>query len=378
MNQSVYVNKLASYLPNHPINNDDMESYLGLVDGKPSRVRPIILRQNGIKTRYYALDKEQNITHTNAELAKHAIENLHLDPKELNHIEFLACGTSMPDQLMPSHASMVHGLVFKHPLEIASLSGVCMSGLMALKTAYFSIQTGNTKNAISVASELLSPTMLSKFYKEEIKQKKLIEKNPYIAFEKDFLRFMLSDGAAALYLSNLPETEHPLKIEWIKTLSFANIQPACMYMWAQKEDNGNLRGWKTFSQKDLSEHSIWALKQDARQLNEYGMRLFVDAVEISLKSTNTQCHEITYVIPHLSSMYFYDILDAEFKKRSIDLPTSKWFTNLTTVGNVGSASPFLALDEFLKSGKVQKGDQILMIIPESGRFSCGTILLRVI
>lgn len=378
MISSVYLNRIASFLPNSPVNNDEMELYLGLVNGKASRVKPIILRQNGIKTRYYALTKDQQITHTNVDLAKCAIDGLGLPKDKLNSIQFLSCGTSMPDQYMPSHAAMVHGAVFNHPMEIASLAGVCMSGLMALKTAFMSIASRNSENAVCVASELISPTMLSKFFNEEVEHRKLIEENPYIAFEKDFLRFMLSDGAAALYLSNTPEEDFCFSIEWMRTFSYANKQPACMYMWAEKEADGSLQGWKTFSAKELEQKSVWALKQDVRQLNTYGMSLFVDAVETSLKQAKIDTDDITYVIPHLSSMYFYNILEQEFKQRKIDLPTTKWYTNLTSVGNMGSASPFVALNSLIETGCLKKGDTILLIVPESGRFSCGTALLRCI
>lgn len=375
---SVYLNRTASFLPNSPVTNNEMESYLGLINGKASRVRSIILRQNGIKKRYYALTKDQKITHTNVDLAKCAIDKLALPINKLNSIQFLSCGTSMPDQYIPSHASMVHGAAFNHPMEIASLAGVCMSGLMALKTAYMSISSGNSENAICVASELISPTMLSKFFNEEIKHKKIIEDNPYIAFEKDFLRFMLSDGAAALYLSNKQEEELCLKIEWIRTFSYANKQSACMYMWAEKETNGDLKGWKTFNSRELKEKSIFSLKQDVRQLNTYGIPLFVDAVETSLKQAKINTNDIKYVIPHLSSMYFYNLLEQEFKKRGIDLPTTKWFTNLSDVGNIGAASPFVALNGLIETGCLQKDDLILLIVPESGRFSCGTALLKCI
>lgn len=377
MNEPVFINRISSFLPNDPVENDEMEQFLGYVGDSPSRVRPIILRQNKIKRRYYALDKNQQITHTNAELAKQAIDGLKLDDETREKVEFLSCGTSMPDQLMPSHASMVHGLAFDHPLEIASLSGVCMSGLMALKTAVMSIQSGNTQNAVCTASELISPTMLSRFFNEEIAHRKLIEENPYLAFEKDFLRFMLSDGAAAMYLSNRSESEMPLCIEWIKTYSYANEQSACMYMWSEKQEDGNLIGWKHFTSRDMTDKSVWSLKQDVRQLNQYAVSYFTDAVESSLNETNTNCDNITHFIPHISSMYFYDRLDAEFQKRGINLPTTKWFTNLTTVGNMGSASPFIALEEFVRTQAPQKGDRILLFVPESGRFSCGTALLTV-
>lgn len=179
-----------------------MEEYLGLIDGQPSRVKAIILRQNGIKTRYYALNKKQQITHTNAELARSAIDKLFINVDEKRKIEFLSCATSTPDQLIPSHASMVHGATFDHPLETASLAGVCMTSLTALKTAWMSVLSGNTDNAICSASELVSPAMLSHLFNEEMESLKLIEEHPHIAFEIDFLRFMLSDGAAALLLKN--------------------------------------------------------------------------------------------------------------------------------------------------------------------------------
>lgn len=378
MDRNVYITRTSSFFPNNPVSNDDMEKFIGMVDGKPSRVRPIILRQNGIKTRFYALDENQKITHTNAQLAQCAIERLFESDVEKKEIQFLSCATSMPDQFMPSHASMVHGAAFEQPLEIASLAGVCMSGLLALKTAWLSVGSGNSSNAVCVASELLSPAMLSHFFNEEMKHLKLIEKNPHLAFEKDFLRFMLSDGAGALLLQSKPNGDNNLRIDWIKTYSYANSQPSCMYMWAEKLPNGDLKGWKNFTGKEMSEKSVWSLKQDVRQLNENSMKYFVDAVESALKETGQNCDEITYAIPHLSSMYFYDKLDQEFKRRGIDLPTSKWFTNLTWVGNIGSASPFTALDELIKTKDIKQGDKILLMVPESGRFSCGAALFTVI
>ena len=70
MEKAAYINSVSAYLPNSPIANEDMEDYIGKIGGNPSRVRSIVLRQNGIKTRYYGLDKNQSLTHSNAELAK--------------------------------------------------------------------------------------------------------------------------------------------------------------------------------------------------------------------------------------------------------------------------------------------------------------------
>ncbi len=45
MDRRVYINKIASFLPNAPVSNEEMEDYIGLIGGNPSRVRSIVLRQ---------------------------------------------------------------------------------------------------------------------------------------------------------------------------------------------------------------------------------------------------------------------------------------------------------------------------------------------
>ena len=90
MKGKVYINSIASFLPGVPVPNEEMEDYLGLIGGKPSRVKSIVLRQNGIKTRYYGLDKEHKMTYSNAQLAKEAV-----------------CGL-FPDKTVPSDVSYIY------------------------------------------------------------------------------------------------------------------------------------------------------------------------------------------------------------------------------------------------------------------------------
>ena len=53
-----------------------MEDYLGMIDNKPSKARRIVLRNNGIVNRYYALEKGWNSTHSNAQLAAEAVKHV--------------------------------------------------------------------------------------------------------------------------------------------------------------------------------------------------------------------------------------------------------------------------------------------------------------
>ena len=61
---SVYVTSTGSFLPGPPIDNDQIEDILGLIDGRRSRLKSRILKANGIRTRHYAMDREHRTTHT--------------------------------------------------------------------------------------------------------------------------------------------------------------------------------------------------------------------------------------------------------------------------------------------------------------------------
>lgn len=376
MDKSAYINKIASYLPNSPINNEEMEDYIGLIGGKPSRVRSIVLRQNGIKTRYYGLDKEHKITHSNAQLAKEAVEGLFMNKAIPTDVTLLACGTSTPDQLLPSHASMVHGELGNFPMEIFSSAGVCLTSLQALKICYSNILAGLHEKAVCVASELTSPALVSKFYDPEYEvTHNSPDKDPYMAFEKDFMRFMLSDGAGAVLVQDHPEGDHPLKIEWIEMTSYANELPTCMFMASELQPDGCLKSWKEYTPEEIKERGVLVGKQDIRQLKKHIIRYWVNHIEAVLSKHNLKAEEIDYVIPHVSSMFFYEKLNDEIAARGITLTKEKWFTNLISVGNIGSAAIYVALDELIRTKEIKQGQKILLLVPESGRFSYGTVLL---
>ena len=112
----VYLTHSAAFLPNAPVGNDEMEAVLGMVGDTPSRVRQMILRSNAIRSRHYAIDPATRAaTHTTAELAAAALEALFAQGLPKNEVGALACGTSYPDQILPGHGVMVHGLQHEAP-----------------------------------------------------------------------------------------------------------------------------------------------------------------------------------------------------------------------------------------------------------------------
>ncbi|MGZ4048862.1 MAG: beta-ketoacyl-ACP synthase III, partial [Bacteroidia bacterium] len=341
--------------------------------------KAIILRNNKIKNRYYSRDKEGNSTHTNAELTVEAIKALCTDGFKIENIELLTSGTTSPDQILPAHGVMVHGLLKSKPIEAITFSGSCCSGMNALKYAYMSVLTGNSDNAVSTGSEKLSTWMSAQTFEEEAQKLKELEENPIIGFEKEFLRWMLSDGAAATLISNRPNaTGISLKIEWIEICSFANEVEACMYVGSEKDAEGNLHGWTEFSPKQWLEKSIFAMKQDARLLDKYIAQLGTKKYVELFKKHNVDPKSIDWFLPHISSEYFRSKVDDEMKKYGVELPQEKWFVNLSSVGNIGAASIFIALEELMKSGKLIKGQKIALTVPESARFSYANALLTVV
>jgi len=378
--QEVYITKTAHFLPNDVVYNDEMEDYLGLINNERSRSKPIVLRNNKIKSRYYAINKKGIATHTNAQMVSNAVRNLFKDQPELiKGVDLLSCGTSSPDQLMPSHGVMVHGyLPEMNSIEVVSPSGVCCSGMHALKYAYHSIKCGDKSMAVTTGSERLGKTLRSEQFEEEVSKLDGLESSPYLAFEKDFLRWMLSDGAATFLLQDKKnESGISLKIDWIDGVSYANQEESCMYMGADKNEDGTLTSYVDFTNDEIVDKSVMSIKQDVKLLSEKIVALGYRGLIDVLKKRNLSVDNIDHFLPHLSSYFFEDKIANILIENDMPIPMEKWFTNLSSKGNVGAGSIYLMVDEIFNSGKLRKGEKLLLLVPESSRFSYMYCMLTV-
>ncbi|MBN1277194.1 MAG: beta-ketoacyl-ACP synthase III [Deltaproteobacteria bacterium] len=376
----VYINDISAFLPNGPVTNDEMEAVLGMINNIPSRTRKIVLRNNNIKTRYYAIDPASGRpTHTNAQLTAEAVRRL--DSRRgflLNDIQYLCCGTSSPDQIMPGHGLMVQGELGIGPCEVVSTSGICLSGVTALKNAYMNVAMGFTENGVATGSEMASSFTRSQMG-QSIDPQKIdeIHKRPVLSFEEDFLRWMLSDGAGAIFLSNSPLKEGlSLKIEWIEILSYANEFSTCMYAGAGPDEGSGTTGWREYSSlHEAVNRGVFNIKQDVKLLNENIVTVSVNrALKHVVKKYSLEPDRISWFLPHYSSNYFRKPLMDRMHEIGFGIPESRWFTNLEYKGNTGAASIYIILEELFHSGKIRKGDSILCFVPESGRFSIGYMM----
>ncbi|MEN6620351.1 MAG: beta-ketoacyl-ACP synthase III, partial [Smithella sp.] len=365
----VYINDIAAFLPNEAVNNDEIEEVLGRVHNIRSRVKSRILKGNGIEKRYYAIDRKTGkLNYTNARLTAEAIRKLQpYKGFSIDQIQCLCCGTTIPDVICPGHGLMVQGELKIPPCEVISTSGICLSGMASFKAAYMNVALGLSDNAVATGSELASSLMRSNFF-EHLKNEQVLRNHPVLGFESDFLRWMLSDGAGAVFMSGKKnEKRISLKVEWMEHVSYAGEMEACMYAGAVKNDDGTLTGWRQLNSiKEALDKNFFALKQDTALLNQEMIRVSVDlALVRTINRRKIKANDIDWFLPHYSSAYFRDKLHDAMVSAGFDLPYEKWFTNLSTRGNTGAASIYIILEELFHSGKLKKGDKLLCFIPES-------------
>lgn len=376
----VYITDTSIFMPNDPVPSEEMEEYLGYINDKPSKSKKIVLRNNGIKTRYYALTKEGVATHTNAQMTALAVKALFRDnPEKIKDVELLSCGTSSPDQMMPSHGVMVHGwLPEAEAIEVVSPSGVCCAGMHAFKYAYMAVRTGDVHLAVATGSERFSASLVSHVFEEEAQKLKELNENPFIAFDKEFLRWMLSDGAAAFLLSDKPNDKGlSLRVEWIEGASYANEMETCMYMASEKLPDGTLKSYLDYSPEEIISKSILSIKQDIALLSNNVVPLGAKRIKEIFDKKGLDASDIDYFLPHMSSEFFKPKIFEQIALHGASIPYEKWFVNLSTMGNVGAGSVYLMVHELFHSGRLKKGEKILLLVPESSRFSYMYAMLTV-
>jgi len=101
-------------------------------------------------------------------------------------------------------------------------------------------------------------------------------------------------------------------------------------------------------------------------------------LEKVMRKHGLQAGDIDWFLPHMSSEYFRQPIADCMAAVGFPVAQEKWFTNLHTKGNTGSASIYIMVDELLKSGRLAEGQRLLCFIPESGRFTGSLMHLTVV
>jgi 3-oxoacyl-[acyl-carrier-protein] synthase-3 len=363
---TAYITATGSFLPGAPVPNEEIEDYIGKAGRSTSDLKDITLANCGIKTRHYAIDKNQQTVMSNAAMAAGAVRAaVQRAGLQSGDPELLCAATTIADVMAPSHASMVHGELGYGPMEVASMHGVCASGMMALKNAYLQVAIGEKRNAISVASELASRYLKSSRYQAM----GATADQGTLPLEAAFLRYMLSDGAGAVVIEDEPAPSGvSLRIDWISLTSYANTETACMY--SGSPDRNATKSWVDYPDAATAEAGgAMVLRQDLSLLPHL-VKVGVDEYERLRDLGKFDPSTLTWLPAHYSSERMKEIVMAEFSQRGIELERPEiLYSNLTTVGNIGCAAMYVILDEMMTQGLITDGDTLLCMVPESGRFA---------
>ena len=367
---SVYITSTGSFLPGPPIDNDEMENILGLVDGKKSRLKRRILKANGIQTRHYAIDKDHNTlfsaTRMGALAGRQCLEQSTLSAKQ---VKMLSCATTQGDMVIPGFGSMVQAELKIPEVELHTTHGICSSSSMAIKAAYNNIRVGDQPNALVVVSELASRLFKNTHY-EAAGGKAAVN------FNAEFLRWMLSDGAGACLLEDQPRGRC-LRIDWMRSYSHADVYPVCMGIGSTTDVDDN-RTWQDFpTYAEAEANGALLIRQDIRLLENI-VKLGVDGTLRLIEEGLLDTQKLDHLLCHYSSHHFksriYELLDMAGAR----IEEEKWYSNLYTRGNTGSASILIMLDEFLQQDIAKVGDTMICMVPESGRFNVAYMHLTVV
>jgi 3-oxoacyl-[acyl-carrier-protein] synthase-3 len=346
----VYITGTGAFLPGDPVDNEQLAARFGANTPAVARLRSRTLAANGIRTRHYAVDDSGMTVMLNEELAaeaaRRALADRGLDPRA---VCMLATGTTQGDLLVPGFASMVHGRLGGGPMEVLSAAGVCASGMAALKAAVSAVRLGEHPVALAVGSELVS--------------RSLGRCVPDDAPDTSFLRWTLSDGAGAVVLEPRPRPGGlSLRVDWMHLVSHAHCHPVCMS--AGLGEDLQPKAGATWLDRD-GERKAPALRQDMSALPallDMGVTEFDALVKAGRIDPRTE-----HVLCHYSAEHFRAKLLGRLRAAGYEPDDERWFTNLHTAGNTGAASIYVMLDAVRP--RLRRGDRVLLIVPESGRFT---------
>jgi len=371
-----HITGLGSFLPGQPVPSAEMEDYIGDLGPGWTGLRDKVIANSGIRTRHYAIDKQQRTVHTNATMAAEAVRAAakHSDVG-IDDIDFLAAAASFPDLVAPGIASMVHGELGNPPCEIRSTHGTCSSGMMALKDAYAAVSMGEAGCAVSAASEFCSRIMkASRFAGVAIDSA-----DRKLGTELAFMRYMLSDGAGAVVIRPQAAPDRlSLRIEWITITSYANTTELCSYL-GKPNNSPDSPYWGDYpSVTDAVADGALLLRQELSLLPGL-IGVCVDEYERLLGQGRFDPAKLRYLAAHYSSEALRPGVLGELNRRGVPYPpVDRWFTNLHRVDNIGCASIYAILDELYRTQSLEAGDQVLCFVPEAARYGISFMLLTAV
>ncbi|MBS0229419.1 MAG: ketoacyl-ACP synthase III [Proteobacteria bacterium] len=313
----------GSYLPEQVLTNDDLAKR---VDTSDEWIRA----RTGIHQRHVAGPGE-----TTSELAYRAalraLEAAGTDPSEL---DLIVLGTTTPDLIFPSSACIVQSKLGVHGCMAFDVNAACSGFIYALTIADKFIRSGAAKTALVMGAETLT---------------RMLDWNDRGTC------VLFGDGAGAVVLKADTETgilsTHMHADGSKKELLWNPVGVSVGFK--PEEENAGVRVLMTGN--EVFKHAVKAL--DA-------------VVDEALESNGLERSALDWLVPHQANLR---IIEATAKR--LAMPMERVIVTVDRHGNTSSGSVPLALDEAVRSGRVERG-QLLLLEAFGGGFTWGSALLR--
>ena len=313
----------GSYLPPRRLTNAELA--IELAAGGVETSDDWIVERTGIRARHFAAP-DVCCSDLALEAAKNALQAAGL---QASSIDLIIVATSTPDMVFPSAACILQNKLGVAGCPAFDIQAVCSGFVYALTVADAMIKTGTATKALVIGSEVFSRIL---------------------DFKDRTTCVLFGDGAGAVVLE-ASDTPGILASDLHADGKYVDI--LCV--------PGNVSGGKVLGDA--------VLKMDGQAVFKLAVGVLESAARNCLAKANLTEADIDWLIPHQANIR---IMQSTAKK--LKMPLEKLIVTVDQHGNTSAASIPLALDASVRSGKIKKGDT-LMLEGVGGGFTWGAVLL---
>jgi 3-oxoacyl-[acyl-carrier-protein] synthase-3 len=313
----------GSFLPPKRLTNDDLALQLAR-DGIETSDQWIVER-TGIRARHFA-EPDVGSSDLAVAAARRALDAADVDAAD---IDLIIVATSTPDMVFPSTACLVQEKLGVHGCPAFDVQAVCSGFVYALAIADSMIRTGAASKALVIGAEVFSRIL---------------------DFKDRGTCVLFGDGAGAVVLE-ASDTPGILATELHADGRYVGI--LCV--------PGNVSGGHILGDP--------LLKMDGPAVFKIAVNVLFDVARSVLEKAGRSEADVDWLIPHQANIR---ILQSTAKR--LKLPLDKLVSTVDKHGNTSAASIPLALDESVRSGKIARGDTVLLE-GVGGGFTWGAVLL---
>ena len=355
----VKVTGSGSFLPGTPIPADEVDRYLGELNEAPEKIRKWLKRIKGLmkellEVEYYhfALDPgtrmftEDNIT-MSVKAAKEAIADAGMIATD---VKLIVYGSAHQDQMPTASVRIQEALGIEQCAEI-SVHANCTSAYKALLIGADLIRNGRYKNALVISSGMSSSELIAEYYNQ-----------PLVKKEELFLRYFLSDGAAAIVLQAADECSNGLFVEYNYIESVGGRKPSAM---------GNKRPAYFMNPKEEFErgyhHLAQMFQEELREnFHDPDGSVFLKGLKRMLAQHPVDIDRLKFFQVNFPSKHISELIMDECAELGIDRKTL--YSKMSTMGYIGPPMALLCLDKIRKEETLASGDIILSFVTEVSKF----------